>query len=64
MKSDKCSYNPAENRLPKAHPLFQRFRLLKEVNELEIVGENSRAAAPLLALRLAVQKSQTNPDAR
>ncbi|RUM98458.1 type II CRISPR RNA-guided endonuclease Cas9 [Pseudaminobacter arsenicus] len=33
----KCSFNPAETRLPKAHPLFQQFRLYKEVNELEIV---------------------------
>ncbi|MCF1502455.1 type II CRISPR RNA-guided endonuclease Cas9 [Afifella sp. H1R] len=38
----KCSYNPAEGRLPKAHPLFQTFRLLKEVNELEIVGEDQQ----------------------
>ncbi|MGB3388711.1 MAG: type II CRISPR RNA-guided endonuclease Cas9, partial [Pseudaminobacter sp.] len=33
----KCSFNPAETRLPKAHPLFQQFRIFKEVNELEIV---------------------------
>src|SRR5690606_3035103 len=33
----KCSFNPAEERLPKAHPLFQQFRLYKEVNELELV---------------------------
>jgi CRISPR-associated endonuclease Csn1 len=33
----KCSFNPAEERLAKAHPLFQEFRLYKEVNELEIV---------------------------
>ncbi|MFU0504224.1 type II CRISPR RNA-guided endonuclease Cas9 [Pseudaminobacter sp. NGMCC 1.201702] len=33
----KCSFNPAETRLAKAHPLFQAFRLYKEVNELEIV---------------------------
>ena len=38
----KCSYNPAEERLPRAHPLFQTFRLLKEVNELEIVGEDQQ----------------------
>ncbi|GGE96491.1 type II CRISPR RNA-guided endonuclease Cas9 [Stappia taiwanensis] len=38
----KCSYNPAESRLPKAHPLFQAFRLMKEVNELEIVGEDQK----------------------
>jgi len=33
----KCSFNPAEPRLAKAHPLFQRFRLMKELNELELV---------------------------
>lgn len=42
VQPGKCSYNPAEERLPKAHPLFQRFRLLKEVNELEIVGEDQK----------------------
>lgn len=38
----KCSYNPSENRLPKAHPLFQTFRLLKELNELEYAGEDQK----------------------
>lgn len=33
----KCSFNPAESRVARAHPLFQRFRLYKEVNELELV---------------------------
>lgn len=33
-----CSFNPVEQRLAKAHPLFQEFRLYKEVNELEIVN--------------------------
>lgn len=33
----RCSFNPSEERLPKAHPLFQVFRLYKEVNELELV---------------------------
>lgn len=38
-----CSYNPAEKRLPKVHPLFQAFRLYKEVNELALVGEDQQA---------------------
>jgi len=42
VKPAKCSYNPPEERLPKAHPLFQKFRLLKELNELEIVGEDQK----------------------
>ncbi|MGK6315533.1 type II CRISPR RNA-guided endonuclease Cas9 [Neorhizobium sp. DT-125] len=33
----KCAFNPLELRLAKAHPLFQEFRLYKEVNELELV---------------------------
>lgn len=33
-----CTFNPLEQRLAKAHPLFQAFRLYKEVNELEIVA--------------------------
>lgn len=42
VKPGKCSYNPLEERLPKAHPLFQKFRMLKELNELEIVGEDQK----------------------
>ncbi|MBL8581521.1 MAG: type II CRISPR RNA-guided endonuclease Cas9, partial [Rhizobiaceae bacterium] len=38
-----CSYNQHEKRLPKAHPLFQTFRLYKEVNELALVGEDQQA---------------------
>lgn len=38
-----CSYNLSEDRLPKAHPLFQAFRLYKEVNELALVGEDQQA---------------------
>lgn len=36
-KVGRCSFNPDEFRLPKAHPLFQEFRLYKEVNELALV---------------------------
>ena len=39
----RCSYNEQETRLPKAHPLFQDFRLYKEVNELALVGEDQQA---------------------
>ena len=34
---EKCTLLPDEERLPKAHPLFQRGRLLKELNALMIV---------------------------
>ncbi|MEZ5812614.1 MAG: type II CRISPR RNA-guided endonuclease Cas9 [Rhizobiaceae bacterium] len=65
----KCSYNPAESRLPKAHPLFQKFRLLKEVNELEIVGEDQQHVkltpdqrnALVLALRTGLNKQGRMP---
>ena len=38
----KCTLVPGDERLPKAHPLFQRRRLLEEVNALRVVraGEN------------------------
>jgi len=39
----RCSYNPDETRLARAHPLFQAFRLYKEVNELALVGEDQQA---------------------
>lgn len=41
-KVGRCSFNPEEERLPKAHPLFQEFRLLKEINELELVYRDQR----------------------
>ncbi|GAB4127638.1 MAG: hypothetical protein Kow00104_12900 [Rhodothalassiaceae bacterium] len=33
----RCLYNPQEERLPRAHPLFQRFRILQELNNLRII---------------------------
>ncbi len=41
-KVGRCSFNPDEERLPRAHPLFQEFRLLKELNELELVHRGDR----------------------
>jgi len=42
-----CTLVPGEARLPKAHPLFQRRRLLEEVNALLVVkaGETSQSLA-------------------
>jgi CRISPR-associated endonuclease Csn1 len=37
VKVGNCSFNPSETRLARAHPLFQEFRLHKEINELELV---------------------------
>lgn len=33
----KCELEPQENRAPVWHPLFQRFRILQEVNNLDLV---------------------------
>ena len=41
-----CTLVPGEPRLPKAHPLFQRRRLLEEINALRIV-ETGANPAPL-----------------
>lgn len=72
VRPGKCSYNPSENRLPKAHPLFQKFRLLKEVNELEIVGEDQghiklrpdQRNALVLALRTDLNRQGRIPFSR
>ncbi len=58
-------YDTGELRLPKAHPLFQRRRLLEEVNALRIVhvGANpekiTREQRDLLLLKLKTKKSVT-----
>lgn len=40
-----CTLRPPEARLPKAHPLFQRRRLLEELNALRIVLPGTEARA-------------------
>jgi len=39
VEAGQCAYNAAEKRAPKAHPLFQRFRLYKEINELALINK-------------------------
>lgn len=57
-KIGKCMLVDGEDRLPKMHPLFQRRRLLEEINALMIVrpGEKARRLTPeerdLLLLKL------------
>lgn len=69
-KVGKCSYNPDEERLPKAHPLFQEFRLYKEVNELALIGTDKIAVKltpeqrDILVLKLRGAKSATFPSLR
>ncbi len=36
-----CSFEPNEERIPKAHPLFQEFRTLQYINNLELMLENT-----------------------
>lgn len=68
----KCSYNPLEQRLRKAHPLFQAFRLVKEVNELALIGDDkiARKLSPdqrdalLLLLRTKLTKQGKAPFSR
>lgn len=75
-----CTLIPAERRLPKAHPLFQRRRLLEEVNALEVIlpGQPARKLTreerDLLILKLKDSRKATflslrktlklDPDAR
>lgn len=47
----RCSFNPDEFRLAKAHPLFQLFRLYKEVNELTLVNERQEKSKLTLQQR-------------
>jgi CRISPR-associated endonuclease Csn1 len=79
-KIGKCTLIPEEERLPKAHPLFQRRRLLEELNALRIVraGQNpqplSREQRDILFLKLKDRRKDTfiamrkalklDPDAR
>lgn len=50
-KIGKCTFYPDEARLPKAHPLFQRRRLLEELNNLKIVRPGEIAEALTLEQR-------------
>jgi CRISPR-associated endonuclease Csn1 len=42
VRVGRCSCNPKESRLAKAHPLFQLFRLYKEVNGLAVVDDSQQ----------------------
>lgn len=40
-----CSLEPEEKRIPKAHPLFQKYRILKEVNNIRIWSPDGKEVA-------------------
>jgi CRISPR-associated endonuclease Csn1 len=61
-KIGKCTLIPTEERLPKAHPLFQQRRLLEELNALRIETVDGRSdltleQRDLLFLKLKGQRS-------
>ncbi len=64
-KIGKCSFNNDEERLPKAHPLFQEFRLYKEVNELALIYPDQHSEKLTLEQRdLLVQMLRATRKAR
>lgn len=42
VQPGRCTFHPEEERLPRAHPLFQRRRILQEANTLGVVGEDQQ----------------------
>ncbi|NIA68492.1 type II CRISPR RNA-guided endonuclease Cas9 [Pelagibius litoralis] len=38
VRPGKCTFNPEEERLPRAHPLFQRRRIFQDANTLAVIG--------------------------
>lgn len=46
-----CRFNPGEERALRAHPLFQRFRMLKELNELRIAERGGEERALTMSER-------------
>lgn len=40
VQPGKCTFNPEEERLARAHPLFQRRRIYEQANSLEVIGED------------------------
>ena len=64
-KVGKCSFNSDEIRLPRAHPLFQEFRLYKEVNELALVYPDQHSEPLTLEQRdLLVEMLRTTRKTR
>ena len=49
----RCTFNPEEERLPRAHPLFQRFRILSDLAHLRLEGVDRALTRPERDLLLA-----------
>jgi CRISPR-associated endonuclease Csn1 len=43
VRPGKCTFNPEEERLSKAHPLFQKFRIYQEANQLMVGSDYEKA---------------------
>ncbi|MEO3430700.1 type II CRISPR RNA-guided endonuclease Cas9 [Pelagibius sp. CAU 1746] len=65
VRPGKCTFNPEEERLPRAHPLFQRRRIFQDANTLTIIGldQTSRGLTQderdKVALALLTTRKQT-----
>ncbi len=66
VRPGKCTFNPEEERIPKAHPLAQRIRILQEVNNLRVIDAEMREGPALsredrdaLVLALSTDGRQT-----
>lgn len=54
VRPGKCSFNSTEDRLPQAHPLVQRLRILQDLNHLRYTSPGQSAQALTLEQRNAV----------
>ncbi len=43
VRPGKCTFNPEEERLPRAHPLFQRRRIYQDANTLAVIGLDQKS---------------------
>jgi len=66
VRPGKCTFNPEEERLPKAHPLSQRIRIFQEANNLRVIDQDLSVGPPLsredrdvVVLALRSKASQT-----
>lgn len=47
VRPGKCTFNPEEERLPRAHPLYQRLRIYQDINHLRVIGPDLKERPPL-----------------
>ena len=59
VEAGKCTFVPEEHRLPKSSPLFQQFRLLQELNHLQVIDRRRNRRPLTLDERNLVRKLLT-----